>query len=68
MSPEKLEKTYNWSIKGTHRLKKVNGRRYKEGRSLLLAISNKKVIKALLVKGPVDGKIVKNFLKKCYDT
>jgi len=64
MSPENLEKTRGWAKKGQRREKNVNGQKYKEGRSLLLAISNNKIVGRKIVKGSVNGEIVLQFIKK----
>lgn len=62
LSPENLEKEYGWSLQGTPCNRKVNGKRYKDGKSLLMAISSKKVVAYKLVKGSVNGEIVRQFI------
>lgn len=62
MSISTLTKEYEWSKKGIRSCRKINGRRYRHGKSMLLAISNKKVVGYKLVNGPVNGEIFYNFL------
>ena len=56
MSISTLTKEYEWSKKGVRCCKKVNGKKYRQGKSLLLAISNKQTIAYKLVSGPVNVK------------
>lgn len=61
MSISTLTKEYEWSKKGTRCCRKVNGRRYRQGKSMLLAISNKKIVNYKLIDGPVNGEIFYDF-------
>ena len=62
MSLETLTKEYGWSKSGSAVIKRVNGRKYKEGRSMLLAISNNKEVAHELIKGPVNGDHIRKFI------
>ena len=62
MSIYTLTKEYEWSKKGIRCSRRVNGRRYRQGKSMLLAISNKKTIAYKIINGPVNGEIFYDFL------
>lgn len=62
MSPENLERMYGWSKKGTKVNRKVNGKTYRNGKSMLLAITNKKTVAYKLIKGPVKGAHIRDFI------
>jgi transposase len=64
MSLETLTNEYGWSKKGERCITNVNGANYKDGKSMLLAISDKKVISSRLIKGPVNGENVKDFFNQ----
>lgn len=62
MSISTLVKEYEWSKKGVKSCRKINGRIYRQGKSMLLAISNNKTIACKLIAGPVDGEIFNDFI------
>lgn len=62
MSPELLKRKYGWSKKGTKAIQKVNGKTYRQGKSMMMAISNKKTIAFKLHKGPVKGNHICDFI------
>jgi len=62
MSIQKLTKEREWAKLGVRACRKINGRRIRQGKSMLLAISNKKTIAHKLIKGSVNGEHIYNFL------
>ena len=64
MSPETLTKEYEWSKKGLRACRIINGRRYKQGKSLILAISNKQTVSHKLKNGTVNGEVFYDFIMK----
>jgi hypothetical protein len=62
MSPEKLKRMYGLSKKGIKVNRKVNGKTYRNGKSMLLAITNKKTVAYELIKGPVKGTHIRDFI------
>lgn len=62
MSPETLKKEYEWSLKGKRVYRKINGKKSRIGKSMLLAIGNKKTEGCKTIKGPVNGEMFYNFL------
>ncbi len=62
MSPQTLTKEYEWSKRGLRACRIINGRRHKQGKSLILAISNKKTISYKLKTGSVNGEHFYNFI------
>ena len=62
ISAKNLIKEYEWSKKGVRACRKIDGRRYRDGRSMLLAISSKKTVAYKLIQGSVKAHHICDFL------
>lgn len=62
MSPEKLTREYGWAKSGHKAARKVDGRRYHQGKSMLMAITNKKTAAYKLIKGSIKGEQICDFI------